>query len=71
MILDPLTMRLILVIICTFSISYQKKLESVQPIKVKFQFSENIPAGVYGYALVLTNKLVSISSDSQRQFDLI
>ena len=38
---------------------------------VEFKFSENLPAGIYGYALVLTNKLVSISSDGQRHFDLI
>ena len=51
-----------------FDIRYQKNLESAQPIKV--EFSENVPAGVYGYALVLTNKLVSISSDGQRHFGL-
>ena len=50
---------------------YQKNLETAQPIKVEFNFSENIPAGVYDYALVLTNKLVSISSDGQRHFGLI
>ena len=44
-----------------FNIRYQKNFESAQPIKVEFKFSENIPAGIYGYALVLTNKLVSIS----------
>ena len=33
-------------------IRYQKNLESAQPIKVDFEFSENILAGVYGYALV-------------------
>ena len=54
-----------------FDIRFQKNLESAQPIKVEFKFSENIPAGIYGYALVLTNKLVSISSDGQRHFGLI
>ena len=50
---------------------YQRNFESAQPIKVEFKFSENIPAGIYGYALVLTNKWVSIISDGQRHFDLI
>ena len=53
-----------------FDIRYQKNFENAQPVKVEFKFSENIPAGIYGYALVLTNRLVSISSDSQRMFDL-
>ena len=53
-----------------FDIRYQKNFESAQPVKVEFKFSENIPAGIYGYALVLTNKLISISSDGQRMFDL-
>ena len=44
---------------------YQKKLKSAEPIKVEFKFSEIIPTGIYGYALVLTNKLVSIGSDGQ------
>ena len=54
-----------------FDIRYQKKLESAQPIKVKFNFLAIVPAGIYGYALVLTNNLVSISSDGQRHFGLI
>ena len=32
-------------------------------------FSENILAGIHGYALVLTNKLVRVTSDGQRHFD--
>ena len=40
-------------------------------MKVEFKFSEIIPAGIHGYALVLSNKLVCISSDGQRFFDLI
>ena len=54
-----------------FDKRYQKNLESAQPIKVEYIFSENIPAEIYGYALVLTKKLVSISSDGQRNFDPI
>ena len=56
--------------IYAFDIRYQKNFENAQPVKVEFKFSENIPAGIYGYALVLTNKLLSISSDGQRMFDL-
>ena len=54
-----------------FDIRYQKNLKSAQPIKIEFKFSEKIPAGIYGYTLVLTKRLVSISSDGQRHFDLI
>ena len=56
--------------IYAFDIRYQKNLENAQPIKVEFKFSENIAAGIYGYALVLTNRLASITSDGQRMFDL-
>ena len=56
--------------IYAFDIRYQKDFESSQPIKVEFKFDGVIPAGIYGYALVLTNKLISISSDGQRMFDL-
>ena len=57
--------------IYAFDIRYQKNFENAQPIKVEFKFSENIDAGIYGYALVLTNKLISISSDGHRMFDLV
>ena len=54
-----------------FDIRYQKNFESSQPIKVEFKFDGVSPAGcIYGYALVLTNRLISISSDGQRMFDL-
>ena len=56
--------------IYVFDIRYQKDFESSQPIKVEFKFDGVIPAGIYGYALVLTNKLISISSNGQRMFDL-
>ena len=56
--------------IYAFDIRYQKNFESSQPIKVEFIFDAVVPAGIYGYALVLTNKLISISSDGQRMFDL-
>ena len=54
-----------------FDLQYQKYLESVQPIKVKFKFDGVVLAGIYGYALVSTNKLLSISNDGSRRFDLI
>ena len=55
-----------------FDVRYQKNLEAAQSIKVEFRFSENIPENtINGYALVLKNKLISISSDGQRDFDLI
>ena len=56
--------------IYAFDIRYQKNFENAQLVKVEFKFSENISAGIYGYALVLTNKLISIRSDGQRMFDL-
>ena len=57
--------------IYAFDIRYQKNFENDQPVKVEFKFSENIDAGIYGYALVLTNRLISITSDGQRMFDLV
>ena len=56
--------------IYAFDIRYQKNFENAQPVKVELKFSENIPAGISGYALVLTNRLISITSDGQRMFDL-
>ena len=54
-----------------FDIRYQKNYTASQPIKVEFKFDGVIPNIVIGFALLLTNKLVSISSDGQRHFDLI
>ena len=43
-----------------------------QPIRLEFNFSAAIDVADYiAYALVLTPKLISISSDGQRHFDLI
>ena len=53
-----------------FDIRYQKNFENAQTDKVEYKFSANIPAGIYGYALVLTNRLASIGNDGQRMFDL-
>ena len=46
-------------------------MESGQSVKVDFKIDGVVPAGVHGYALNLTNRLVSISSDGQRLFDLV
>ena len=54
-----------------FNIGYQKHFTASQPIEVEFKFDEVVPNDINGYALVLTNKLVSISIDGQRHFDLI
>ena len=54
-----------------FDKRYQKKFTVSQTNRVQFKFSRVVPDGIIGYALVLTNKLVSISSDGQRHFDLI
>ena len=71
MILDCLMMVMIVVLIYTVSIRYQKNFENAQPIKVDAKFSENFPAGKDGFVLVLTSRLVSISSDGQRMCDLV
>ena len=54
-----------------FDIRYQKKYTASQLIKVEFKFDGVVTNNVNGYALVLTNRLVYISSDGQRYFDLI
>ena len=54
-----------------FDIRYQKNFTNSQPIKVEFKFEGVVPNDINGYVLVLTNKLISISSDGQRHFDLI
>ena len=56
--------------IYVFDIRYHKNYQSSQPIKVEFKFDGVVPAEIYGYALILTNRLISISSDGQRMFDL-
>ena len=54
-----------------FDIRYQKNFASSQMIKVEFKFGGDIPENTKGYGSVLTTKLVFISSDGQRKFDLI
>ena len=54
----------------SFNIRYQKKFQSGQSVKVEFKLDGVVPAGIYGYDLVLTNRLVSINSDGQQKIDL-
>ena len=54
-----------------FDIRYQKNFTNSQQIKVNFKFDGVVPNDINCYGPVLTNKIVSISSDGQRHFDLI
>ena len=54
-----------------FDIRYQIIYTAFQPIKVEYKIDGIVPKNVKGYALVLTNNLVSLSSDGQSHFDLI
>ena len=53
-----------------FDIRYQKNFQNGQSVKVEFKLDGVVPAGIYGYASVSTKRLVSISLDGQRMFDL-
>ena len=56
-----------------FDIRHHQDYSSAQPIKVRFDFRPALPAitNLIGYALLLANKKISISSDVQRQCDLV
>ena len=54
-----------------FDVRYQRNFTASQQIKVKLKFDGIVPNVINGYDLVLTDKLVSISGDGQRHFDLI
>ena len=54
-----------------FDIRYQQNLTASQPIEIEFKFDGFVPKDINGYALVLANKLVSISSDGRKELDLI
>ena len=41
--------------IYAFAIRYQKNFENAQPVEVEFKFDGAVPAGIYGYPLVLTS----------------
>ena len=53
-----------------FDIRYQQNFTACQPNKIKFKVNGVVPNDINGYALVLTNKLVSLGSDAQKHFDL-
>ena len=56
--------------ISVFDLSKQKAAIASQPIRVEFKFSAAFPVVDYvAYALVLTPKIIGISSDGQRYFD--
>ena len=55
-----------------FDLSKQKDHIASQPIRLEFKISAAFAVADYvAYALVLNPKLISISSDGQRQFDLL
>ena len=55
-----------------FDLSKQKDPIGSQPIRLEFKFNAAINVADYiAYALVLTPKLISISSDGRRHFDLL
>ena len=56
-----------------FDIRHHQDYSTAQPIKVRYGFRPAVPTAtnLIGFALLLTNKLVFVSSDGQRQFDLI
>ena len=55
-----------------FDLSKQKDHIASQPIRLEFKFNAAIDVSTFiAYALVLTPKLISISSDGQRHFDLL
>ena len=56
-----------------FDIRHHQDFVTAQPNKVWFDFSRAVPAAtsLIRYALLLTNKLVSVSGDGQTHFDLV
>ena len=60
-------------ILYVFHIRHHQDLSSARTIQVRFDFRPAVPlaTNLTGHALLLTNKLVSVSSDNQRQFELV
>ena len=56
-----------------YDIHHHQYYSSAQPIKIRFDFRSAVPAAtnLIGYAHLLTSKLVSVSSDGQKPFDLV
>ena len=62
---------MMLVIIYVFGIRYQQNFTASQPNETEYKFDGVLPDDINGYALVLTKKILSTSSDGQRFFDLM
>ena len=60
-------------ILYVFDVRHHQIHSSAQPIKVKFDFRPAVPAttDLIGYAHLLSNKLLWVSSYGQRHFDLV
>ena len=54
-----------------FDIRNQQNFTASLPIKVEIKYDRVFPNDINGYPLVLTKKIVSVSSDVQKHFDLI
>ena len=54
-----------------FDIRYQENFTVAHPIEVDFKIDGGVPNDMNGYALVLTDSMVSVSSDGQRRYDLV
>ena len=56
-----------------FDLCHHQDYSSAQPIKLIFDIGLAVPAAtiLFGYALLLTEELVWVSGDGQRQFDLV
>ena len=61
---------MMLVLFYVFDMQYQQNFTASQPIKFDIKVNGFVLNDINGYALVLNNKLISISSDGQRHFDL-
>ena len=61
------------IVFLIFDIRHHQDYSSAQPIKVSLDFRPALPVArnLIGYALLLTNKIVSVGSVGQKQFDLI
>ena len=57
---------------CVSDIRYHQQLASPQPMNLKNEFSPLVPTvvGLNGYALLVTNTVISIIIDGQGQFDI-
>ena len=54
-----------------FGMRYRTNFTVAQPVKIKFNIDEVVLADFNGYALILTNKQLSVTSDEQKYFEII